>query len=199
MTDLATASVATAGGPAARRIAGLSRLGPTGMVTGLAATCTCAPGDNLALHRLVATAPVGAVLVCAVGGDAGHGYFGELLALDARNRGLASLVIDGAVRDADAIEALGFPVFHRGLAPEPCTKETAPSVGEPVEVSGVAVAPGDVVVADRDAVLVVAGAEWPSVAARSSAIEADEEELRVSIARGERLADLLGLDLGGEP
>lgn len=192
-----TAAVATAG-PAARRMHGLAALDPSSVLCAPAATCTCAPADNLALHRLVASAPAGAVLVCDAGGDGDHGYFGDLLALDARRRGLAGLVIDGAVRDTAAIVDLGFPVFHRGTAPAPGAKSDGGVVGESVEVGGARVEPGDVVVADRDAVLVVAAADWPEVAARVIALEAREDDLRAALERGERLSDLLGLDLGGE-
>lgn len=198
MTELTAAAVATVGGSAVRRISGLIPLLTGAALCGPAATCRCAPRDNLALHRLVASAPAGSVLVCDGGGETERGYFGDLMALDARNRGLAALVIDGAVRDSTGVAALGFPVFHRGLAPVPCAKERVVSVGEPVEVGGVAVAPGDVVVADADAVLVVAAAEWPAVEAAALDLEKREEELRAALERGERLADLLGIDLGGE-
>ena len=157
--------------------------------------CRCEPGDNLALHALVALAPAGAVLVCDAGGDEEHGYFGELLALDARGRGLAGLVIDGAVRDSAAIVTTGFPVFHRGTAPAPCAKSAVASVGAPIAIGDVAITPGDVVVADSDAVLVVAASDWPSVRERVDELEAKEDELRRALERGERLADLLGLEL----
>jgi regulator of RNase E activity RraA len=51
------------------------------------------------------------------------------------------------------------------------------------------------VIADGDAVLVVARAEWPEIAARARALEAEEDGLRAALARGERLGDLLALDL----
>lgn len=192
-----TAAVATVAGPVARRIAGLAPLDPTSALCGPAATCRCAPADNLALHRLVASAPVGSVLVCDAGGDGEHGYFGELLALDAQGRGLAGLVIGGAVRDSTAIVEAGFPVFHLGTAPAPGAKSHPGEGGMPVEVGGSRVVPGDIVVADRDAVLVVAAAGWPDVLARAGALEEREHQLREALARGERLGEILGLDLGG--
>lgn len=195
---LSTAAVATVAGPAARRVRGLAPVGPMSVLCGPAATCRCAPADNLALHRLVASAPVGSVLVCDAGGDGEHGYFGDLMALDARERGLAGLVIDGAVRDTAAIVDLGFPVFHRGTAPVPGAKSAAGAIGTSVELGGVPVAPGDVVVADRDAVLVVAAADWPDVEARAEALESREDELRAALERGARLSGLLELDLGAE-
>lgn len=195
---LSTAAVATVAGSAARRVVALGQLAPDSTLLGPAATCSCAPGDNLSLHRLLASAPVGSVLVCAAHADTEHGYFGELMALDAINRGIVGLVVDGAVRDSACVVASGLPVFHRGLAPAPCTKARVDSVGEPVELDGVAVAPGDMVVADRDAVLLVTRAEWADVEARARALETEEVELRAALARGERLGDLLALDLASD-
>ncbi|HEX4746016.1 MAG TPA: RraA family protein [Gaiellaceae bacterium] len=192
-----TATVATVAGPNARRVQGLAPLDRRSTLCGPAATCSCAPADNFGLHRLVASAPAASVLVCDAGGDGDHGYFGDLLALEARGRGHGGLVIDGAVRDSAAIRELGFPVFHRGTAPAQAAKSGGGSVGETIEIGGVAVAQGDVVVADGDAVLVVAAAHWPDVAERAEALEAREQEIRAALERGERLGDLLGLDLGG--
>lgn len=103
-------------------------------------------------------------------------------------------MIDGAVRDGAGLAASGFPVFHRGSAPAPCVKETAPSVGEPIEVAGVSVAPGDMVAADCDAVVVVARAEWLEIEACARGLEVEEDELREALGRGERLGELFGLD-----
>jgi len=192
MTLLPTAAVLTAAADAARPL----RLEPLTLGAAIcapAATCACAPRDNLALHRLLERAPPGSALVVAAGGRADAGYFGELAAIDAMERGLQGLVIDGAIRDSAAVAALRFPVFHAGFEPASCVKQRALSVGDPVQIGGVEVAPGDQVVADRDAVLVVAGADWPGVQAAAAEIEAREEELRVQLRAGRRLADLLEL------
>ena len=74
-------------------------------------------------------------------------------------------MIDGAIRDGGMVATLGFPVFHGGFAPASCVKERVVSVGEPVTIGGVEIAPGDQVIADSDAILVVAAADWPAVEA----------------------------------
>ena len=127
------------------------------------------------------------------GGRRDGGYFGELAAIDAAERGLRGLVIDGSMRDGHAVAALGFPVFHAGFEPTTCSKERVLSVGEPVRIGGVEVTPGDQVVADSDGVLFVAHAVWPEVEAAARAIEEREEELRAELRAGRRIADLLGL------
>jgi 4-hydroxy-4-methyl-2-oxoglutarate aldolase len=114
-------------------------------------TVRCAPGDNLAVHVGVTTAPQGSALVVDVGAVAGRGYWGEVLTTAAESAGLVGLVIDGCVRDVDALEAHGFPVFSTGIALPGATKKLPGAVGAPVRVGGVAVATGDWVVAVLEA------------------------------------------------
>ena len=190
---LSTAAVLSAADDAARPVGRLAPLTLGDAICAPAATCACAPRDNLAVHRLLQRAPSGAVLVVEAGGRADGGYFGELAAIDALERGLKGLVIDGPIRDGRAVAALGFPVFHLGFEPASCSKERALSVGEPVRISGVDVVPGDQVVADSDGVLVVQRADWPAVEAAARGIEEREQELRDSLRAGTRLADLLEL------
>lgn len=188
-----TAAVLEASGGRAQTVSALKQLTLMDAVCAPAATCACAPADNLALHRLLQLAPEGAALVADAGGRVDAGYFGELMAMDAEERGLQGLVISGSIRDGGLIAVLGFPVFHAGFAPATCVKEQAPSVGEPVELGGVRIAPGDQIVADSDAVLVVSGADWPAVEAAAREIESREDDLRTHVLRGGRLADLLEL------
>ena len=194
MSDLiSTAAVLEASGGRAQAISGLSHLTLMDAICAPAATCVCAPGDNLALHRLLQQAPEGAALVVGAGGRTDVGYFGELMAMDAEGRDLQGLVIEGSIRDGGLIAVLGFPVFHAGFAPATSVKELAPSVGEPVEVGGVTVTPGDQIVADSDAVLVVPAADWPAVETAAREIQAHEDNLRTHLLRDGRLADLLEL------
>lgn len=194
MPDLIpTAAVLEASRGRAQVVSGLTHLTLMDAICAPAATCSCAPGDNLAIHRLLQQAPEGAALVVDAGGRTDVGYFGELMAMDAEERGLQGLVIGGSIRDGGLIAVLGFPVFHIGFEPATSVKELAPSVGEPVEVGGVAIAPGDQIVADSDAVLVVPMQEWPPVEAAARELQAREEDVRTHILRGGRLADLLEL------
>ncbi len=192
-----TADVVTAAEGAARQIAGLTALSAAASLYGPAATCRCAPGDNLALHLLLSSARAGSVLVCDAGGRRDAGHFGELMAIDAANHGVRGLVIDGSVRDGAALLQLGFPVFHRGLAPAPCAKSDAPSIGEPVELGGVPVLPGDQIVADCDAVLVVPRDIWPDVEVAARRLVAREADIRTALSEGRRLAELIELPVEG--
>ncbi len=69
--------------------------------------------------------------------------------------GIQGLIVDGVVRDADALEKLKLPVYSRGLSPNACNKDGAGEIGSIIACGGVAVRPGDIVVADRDGITVV--------------------------------------------
>lgn len=84
-------------------------------LSGPAFTVKCPPRDNLWLHRAIAKAGPGHVLVVDVGDHYEAGYWGEILTVAAQTRGIAGLVINGSVRDADRIEVLGWPVFPAGF------------------------------------------------------------------------------------
>ena len=190
---LSTPEVLQAAGGTARFVQGLTPITVTAAACGPAATCACAPGDNLAMHRLLDQAPEGSVLVIDAGGRTDCGHFGELAAMDAEYRGIQGLVIAGAIRDGGALAMLGFPVFHGGFAPAGSVKEQVLSIHEPVTIGGVEIAPGDQVVADSDAILVVAAADWPAVEAEAQAIREAEDAFRVALNQGQRLAELLDL------
>src|SRR5581483_7480955 len=85
--------------------------------------------DNLALHRAVAEAPPGSVVVAAAGGGT-KAVFGDLLSHVAVARGVAALVTDGLVRASDRIRAAGFPVFCGGIALEAPAKRVWGGLGE---------------------------------------------------------------------
>ena len=80
---------------------------------------------------------------------------GELLATSAMKAGIRGAIVDGMVRDIDALEAMRFPVWARGLSVSGCNKDGGGEVGAVIACGGVAVRPGDVIVADRDGAAVV--------------------------------------------
>jgi 4-hydroxy-4-methyl-2-oxoglutarate aldolase len=126
-----------------------------GSLLGVALTCDCGPLDNLAFMAALAECKPGDVLVVATNGYAGAAVTGDLLMYVARNRGAAGYVSDGLVRDLDDLETVGLPVFALGVTPNSPQRRGPGSVGLPIVCGGVAVATGDVVVGDRDGVVVV--------------------------------------------
>jgi regulator of RNase E activity RraA len=131
--------------------------------------------------------------VCAVPPHPNVAYFGALLGLDARNRGLAGLVIDGAVRDVEDLERLGFPVFCAGTSPAPPKKEFSGANGISITLRGVRISPNDYLIADRDGVVVVSADILLETYNKAREIVAAETRICDRLGGGERLFDILGL------
>jgi regulator of RNase E activity RraA len=135
--------------------AGIRPVWPSPRVIGSALTVWCHSGDNLMLHKALTVAREGDVVVMNTQGNVANSGFGELIATSAVKLGIRAVIVDGTVRDSDALERMKLPVYSRGLSPNGCNKDGAGEVGSIVACGGVAVGPGDVIVADRDGVTVV--------------------------------------------
>jgi 4-hydroxy-4-methyl-2-oxoglutarate aldolase len=154
----------------------------------------CSTADNLAIHVAVAEAPAGSVLVVNVGHEPARGYWGEVLTTGAEARGLRGLVIDGGVRDVDALEAHAFPVFSTMIALRGATKQEPGSVGGTAIVGEVEVALGDWIVGDADGVTVVARSHLDDVLAAGRARADKEAKFFEELKRGRTTMQLLSLD-----
>ena len=199
MTDVVAEALAlgsaTLGESGARRMQ--SRIKPAwsgARVAGPVYTVRCSPGDNLAIHVAVTRAPAASVLVADMGGERDFGYWGEVLTTGAEAGGIAGLVIDACVRDADALAAHGFPVFSTGLALTGASKVQPGAVDRPVTVGDVAVEPGDWIVGDVDGVVVLPGGQVDDVLAAGRARAAKEEALFAVLRAGGTTVAEFGLD-----
>jgi 4-hydroxy-4-methyl-2-oxoglutarate aldolase len=161
-------------------------------VVGTAYPVVCAPGDNLALHLAVERAPKGSVLVVATSGFVA-GYWGEVLSVAAVSAGICGLVIDGGVRDVDALKRMQFPAFARGISMRGTVKKTAPSVGQPMLFGGVSVAPGDIVVGDTDGVAIIPLEHFGRVIEAAQARAEKEARSMEKLRNGATTVELLGL------
>jgi 4-hydroxy-4-methyl-2-oxoglutarate aldolase len=141
---------------------------------GVALTCDCGPLDNLAFMAALAESKPGDVLVVATGGYTGAAVTGDLLMYVARNRGVAALVTDGLVRDLDDLETVGVPTFAMGVTPNSPQRRGPGTVGLPIVCGGVTVASGDIVVGDRDGVVVVPRARIDEVLKNLERVKAAE-------------------------
>jgi 4-hydroxy-4-methyl-2-oxoglutarate aldolase len=162
-------------------------------ICGVAATVECPPGDNLMLHMAVAEAEEEVVLVANAGSYLLAGAWGEVLTVAAQARGILGLVIDGAVRDIDAIERLGFPIFSRGLAIGACTKERPGTLNRPVQIGGATVRPGDIIVGHSDGLVVVDQNRAEEVYENATSRQQREEEMIRQLRQGRTTVELLGL------
>jgi 4-hydroxy-4-methyl-2-oxoglutarate aldolase len=133
----------------------LIRVVPGSRAAGPARTALCAPGDNTMVHAAVAHARPGDVLVLTSAEPAPVALVGELLATQARVRGVAAILVDGAVRDLDELAELGLPIWARHVRAQGAAKGAVGQVDVPVEVGGVRITPGDLVVLDGDGAMVL--------------------------------------------
>jgi 4-hydroxy-4-methyl-2-oxoglutarate aldolase len=189
---LGSATLGESGGsPLAPRI---RPVWPGARVSAPAFTVMCAATDNLAIHVAVAEAPAGSVLVVSVGDEPARGYWGEVLTTGAEARGLAGLVIDGGVRDVDALRDHGFPVFSSMIALRGATKELPGQIGGAVLVGDVEVHSGDWIVGDVDGVVVIPHTHLDSVLAAGNARAEKEQKFFSELKAGRTTLDLLALD-----
>ncbi|HEV2358817.1 MAG TPA: RraA family protein [bacterium] len=147
--------------------------------------------DNAINRRGIREARPGGVLVIARGGDVRHASFGGMLALAARQKGIAGIVIDGPVCDLPELLEFRLPVFARGISALTSRPASPPgTVGEPVTCGGVRVAPGDYVLADDDGVLIIPPSRVEAIVERGEAASRRERETRAALEAGKTLEDI---------
>jgi 4-hydroxy-4-methyl-2-oxoglutarate aldolase len=163
---------------------------------GPAFTVDTGPGDNLWIHRAIYLAPVGAILVVSCGHQYEYGYWGEILSTAAAQRKLGGVLIDGHVRDVEALQAIGFPVFARGL----CVRGTGKypgresGVGKVISIGDAPVAPGDLILGDADGVICLPATSLKSALLDGAQRLCKERKVLDGLRAGETSLDLLGLD-----
>lgn len=155
-------------------------------MVGRARTVRVAGGDNLGIQRIVDQVRPGDVVVVDGEGDTGRALIGELLAGRLLARGAVGMVLDGALRDAEDLEEIGFPIWHRARSAAGPYKFGPFRHGEPVAVGGVVCLDGDLVIADGDGVTFVRPHEAPALLAAARAVQEDEAGRRRDI--GEQIA-----------
>jgi 4-hydroxy-4-methyl-2-oxoglutarate aldolase len=146
------ADVAGRRGALSGRIAALA---PSMRFAGPAVTVEVRPGDNLMIHAALALVKPGDVIVVDGKGDLNAALMGEIMCQQAVALGVAGVVIDGAVRDSEALRELGLPMFAAGLNPNGPTKGVSGRLNHPISIGGVCINPGDLVVGDADGVTVI--------------------------------------------
>lgn len=139
----------TAGGPRLRPLhAGGSMAGP-------ALTVKTRPGDNLMIHKALLMAEPDDVIVVDAGGDLTTALVGELMLSYAIARGVAGIVINGAVRDYGWIKSNSFPVFAAGITHRGPFKDGPGEINVPIALDGMVIEPGDLMLGDDDGLLCV--------------------------------------------
>jgi len=129
---------------------------PTPRIVGPAYTVQATPADQLLALYAIAHAQPGDVIVLAGTFTETGSAWGGIMSTMARKQGIAALVTDGYVRDAEQSNECGFPIFARGVRPlAPCKNVPPGDVNYPVAMGGTIIHPGDVIVADQDGIVVI--------------------------------------------
>jgi 4-hydroxy-4-methyl-2-oxoglutarate aldolase len=130
-------------------------LDPSMRIAGPALTVEVRPGDNLMIHAAMALAKPGDVLVVDGKGDTTCALMGAIMINQCIALGIAGVILDAALRDSEEIRGMGFPVYSAGTNPNGPTKFVPGRINHPISAGGVAIHPGDLIVADADGVVVL--------------------------------------------
>ncbi len=160
-------------------------------LAGAAFTVRVHPADILMVGKAVSTCPPGQVLVIDGHGELNTALWGGIITVAARRKGLAGVVIDGAIRDRAEISRDSFPVFARAVVPNAGGAEYAGEMDIPVPCGGVVVTPGDWLVGDQDGVTVVPAPRLDDALAKAERLLEVEEKIQAQVEQGKDLAEIL--------
>ncbi|MFZ9666424.1 MAG: RraA family protein [Limnohabitans sp.] len=122
---------------------------------GVALTCHTGPADNLALVHALQHVQPGDVLMVGTDQHTACAVTGDLVLGMAKNGGAVGFVTDGCVRDLVGLENVGMPAWSMGVTPNSPHRSGPGTIGFPIQLAGHRVCSGDIVVADRDGVVVI--------------------------------------------
>ena len=171
----------------------LIQLVPGSRAAGPARTVRCGQDDNLMVHAVMEQALPGEVLVLTMPAARPVSLVGELLAVQAHARGVAGMLVDAAVRDAEDLVRLGLPIWSRFVRATGAAKKTVGAIGEPVTVGGARIQQGDVVVMDADGAVVVPAARLREVLVAAQVRAMRESTVREQLRAGQLTYDLYDL------
>ena len=200
-TRLGAATLHEAAGRIGALPSAIKPVAPDMRIAGPAFTVHIPAGDNLWIHRAIYQAQPGDVLVVSTSGGIEWGYWGDILNTAAIAQRLGGLVIDGGVRDIAGLVTMPFPVFSNGVCIAGTIKgyEATAWLRQPIRIGDVVVAQGDLVVGDRDGVVVLPPSSVAEALRGGAHRERDEAEKIARIRAGERTIDIYGFGEAGDP
>jgi RraA family protein len=144
---------------------------------GTAFTVKVPEGDNLMFHKAMDMAKEGDVIVIDAGGSTNRSIFGELMINYCKIRGLAGVIVDGSIRDYDALSIIDFPIYARGVTPNGPYKNGPGEINTTINFGGQVVRPGDIVVGDADGILFIQPEEAEELLGKVQNVSKKEEEI----------------------
>jgi 4-hydroxy-4-methyl-2-oxoglutarate aldolase len=165
-------------------------------VTGQAVTVQLSSGDLVDPLRALEMGQAGDVIVVDAGGDTEVSVCGGLMGGLAKNRGIRGMIVDGAGRDIDELEAIGWPIWTRAITPRGTHtmfsgRKEELSINVPIACGGVIVRPGDFIVADTIGVAVVPLNKAEEMLTLAAEQAEREQNTRKWVAQGKTVEDLL--------
>jgi len=170
-----------------RMTAGGARLMPMhdgSPLAGPALTVRTRPGDNLLVHKALDLAQPGDVIVVDAGGDLTNAIIGEIMTSYAQSRGIAGIVINGAIRDSGAIRRGSFPVYAAGVTHRGPYKDGPGEINCVIALDGMTIAPGDLVLGDEDGLLSIPFEQTEALHQAASSKHELETRMLADIAAG---------------
>lgn len=161
---------------------------------GTAVTVKTLASDLAAAFKAIDVSQPGDVVVIDSHGSTNTAFWGENMTMSALNRGVIAAVIDGACRDVEEIRRIGFPVICKGIVPNVAAIAGYGDVNVPIQCAGVAVSPGDVVVADGNGVVVVPRGEAAAILSKAQRLLATESIVQDKIRAGATIGELIKVD-----
>jgi len=171
----------------------LQRVIPGSRAAGPARTVLCGQDDNLMVHAAIAAAEPGDVLVLTMPRPGPVALVGELLATQAKVRGVAAILVDGAVRDVEELVELGLPIWARFVRVRGADKAVPGELDEAIDVGGVTIEAGDAIVLDADGAVAVPADRVEEVLTAARERAEREWVKRAKLEAGELSYDLDGL------
>jgi 3-hexulose-6-phosphate synthase / 6-phospho-3-hexuloisomerase len=191
LMSVGTATLSDALGKSGAMDHGMRPVSANPRMAGPAFTVRIHTADILMVAKALSDCEKGRVLVIDGRGELNTALWGELTTFSAHRKGLAGVVIDGAVRDIMAIRRSLLPVFARAVVPNAGGAEYLGELNVPVQCGGQIVHPGDWVIGDEDGVVVVPEEKVSLVHERAKQIIEAEKVLEQQIRKGADLGDLL--------
>jgi len=145
-------------------------------MVGTAITVRAPIGDNLFFHQALDMAQPGDIIVVDGATGNNRSLAGEIMMRFAQNKGIAGFVVDGCLRDLDGIQRLRMPVYAAGVTPQGPWKFGPGEVNTPIACGGQVVFPGDILVGDRDGIVVIRQQDAEEVAESAIQKKASEDK-----------------------
>ncbi|WP_447920636.1 RraA family protein [Achromobacter aegrifaciens] len=153
-------------------------------LAGPALTVRTRPGDNLLVHKALDLAQPGDVIVVDAGGDLSNAIIGEIMTSYAQSRGIAGILINGAIRDSGAIRQGSFPVYAAGVTHRGPYKDGPGEINCVIAFNGMTIAPGDLILGDEDGLLSIPFEQTEALYLAASSKHELETKMLSDIAAG---------------